>query len=110
MLSPGSGVGITCPWAGSLCEISPVRYLASLSISTSSSVTKEGIHRPCRSEPDIIEGPKRLNLEVWCWNSPSMEGEPQSAEEVVEENYPLVRFRGRDDLARGWQLVRDIRG
>ena len=30
-----------------------------------SSVTEEGIHRPCRSEPDIIEGPKRLNLELW---------------------------------------------
>ena len=26
------------------------------------------------------------------------EGETQSAEEVVEENYPLMRFRGRDDL------------
>ena len=27
-----------------------------------------------------------------------MEGKPQSTEEVVEENYPLVRFRGRNDL------------
>ena len=26
---------------------------------------EEGIHRPWRSEPDIIEGPKRLNLELW---------------------------------------------
>ena len=26
---------------------------------------EEGIHRPCRSEPDIIEGLKRLNLELW---------------------------------------------
>ena len=31
----------------------------------SSSVTEEGIHRPWRSEPDIIEGPKHLNLELW---------------------------------------------
>ena len=28
-------------------------------------LTKEGIHRPRRSEPDIVEGPKRLNLELW---------------------------------------------
>ena len=26
---------------------------------------EEGIHRPCRSEPDIVKGPKRLNLELW---------------------------------------------
>ena len=26
---------------------------------------EEGIHRRCRTEPDIIEGPKRLNLELW---------------------------------------------
>ena len=39
-----------------------------------------------------------------------MEGKSQSAEEVVEENYPLVRFRGRDDLPRGRQPMRDIRG
>ena len=31
----------------------------------SSSVTEEGVHRPWRLEPDIIEGPKRLNLELW---------------------------------------------
>ena len=36
--------------------------------------------------------------------------EPQSAEEVVEENYPLVRFWGRNDLPRSEQLMRDIRG
>ena len=64
-LSPRSGVGTTYPWAGSLCEILPVRYLPSLSFSTSSSVTEKGIHRPCRSEPNIVEGPKRLNLELW---------------------------------------------
>ena len=39
-----------------------------------------------------------------------MEGKPQSAEEVVEENYPLVRFWGRDDLPRNAQPMRDIRG
>ena len=39
-----------------------------------------------------------------------MEGKPQSAEEVVEENYPLVRFRGGDDLPRSGQPMRDIRG
>ena len=38
-----------------------------------------------------------------------MEGKPQSADEVGEENHPFVRFRGRDDLPRGWQPVRDIR-
>ena len=38
------------------------------------------------------------------------EGETQSAEEVVEENYPLMRFRGRDDLPRNGQPMRDIRG
>ena len=27
-----------------------------------------------------------------------MEGKPQFVEEVVEENYPLMRFRGRNDL------------
>ena len=26
---------------------------------------EKGIHRPCRSEPDIFEGPKRLKLELW---------------------------------------------
>ena len=26
---------------------------------------EEGIHQPWRSEPDIIEGPKRLDLELW---------------------------------------------
>ena len=56
---------MTCPCAGSLCKISPVRYLASLNFNTSSCVTEEGIHRPWRSEPDIIEGPKRLDLELW---------------------------------------------
>ena len=38
-----------------------------------------------------------------------MEGKPQSAEEVVEEDYPLMRFRGRNDLPRVRQPVRDIR-
>ena len=42
-----------------------VRYLASLSFRTSSSVTEEGIHRSSRSEPDIVEGLKRLKLELW---------------------------------------------
>ena len=38
------------------------------------------------------------------------EGEtPQSMEEVVEENYPLMRFRGRDDLPCSGQPMRDIR-
>ena len=26
---------------------------------------EEGIHRPSRSEPDIVEGLKRLKLELW---------------------------------------------
>ena len=39
-----------------------------------------------------------------------MEGKPQSADEVGEENHPFVRFRGRDGLPCGWQLVRDIHG
>ena len=38
-----------------------------------------------------------------------MEGKPQSAEEVVEEDYPLVRFRGRNDLPRSGQPMRDVR-
>ena len=63
--SPGSGVGMTCPGAGSLCKISPVRYLALRSFSTSSSVTEEDIHRPCWSDPDIVESPKCLNLKLW---------------------------------------------
>ena len=28
-------------------------------------MTEEGIHRPCRSEPDIVEDPKCPNLEPW---------------------------------------------
>ena len=59
-LSLGSGVGMTYPRAGSQCEISAVRYLASLSFLMSSSVTEEGIHRPWRLDPDMVEGPKRL--------------------------------------------------
>ena len=59
-LSPGSGVGMTCPRAGSLCEILAVRYLAPLSFLMSSSVTEEGIHRPWRLDPDMVEGLKRL--------------------------------------------------
>ena len=39
-----------------------------------------------------------------------MEGKPQSTDVMGEENYPLVRFWGRDDLPRGWQPVRNIRG
>ena len=39
-----------------------------------------------------------------------MEGKPQSVEEVVKENYPLVRFRGRNDLPRSGQPILDIRG
>ena len=39
-----------------------------------------------------------------------MEGKPQSTEEVVEEDYPLVRFRGRNDLSRSRQPMRDVRG
>ena len=38
-----------------------------------------------------------------------MEWKHQSAEEVVEEDYPLVRFRGRNDLPRSGQPMRDIR-
>ena len=34
-----------------------------------------------------------------------MKGKPQSAEQVVEENYPLMRFRGRDDLPRSGQRI-----
>ena len=30
-----------------------------------SSVTEEGIHRPWRSEPDMVEDPKRSNLRLW---------------------------------------------
>ena len=59
-LSLGSGVGTTCPRVGSLCEISAVRYLSSLNFLRSSSVTKEGIHRPWRLDPNMIEGPKHL--------------------------------------------------
>ena len=39
-----------------------------------------------------------------------MKGKSQSTEEVVEENYPLMRFRGRNDLPRSGQPMRDIRG
>ena len=39
-----------------------------------------------------------------------MEGKPQFVEEVVEENYPLVRFRGRNDLPRSGQSMRDVCG
>ena len=39
-----------------------------------------------------------------------MEGKPQSIDEVGEENHPFMSFRGRDDLPRGWQPVRNIRG
>ena len=35
---------MTCPRAGSRCETSVVRYLASLNFLTSSSVAEEGIH------------------------------------------------------------------
>ncbi|EMS65164.1 hypothetical protein TRIUR3_25208 [Triticum urartu] len=42
------------------------------------------------------------------------EGKPQSAEEVVKENYPLMRFRGAVGLVHrvarplgGWSLVGD---
>ena len=38
-----------------------------------------------------------------------MEGKPQSMEEVVEEDYSLVRFRGRNDLPGSGQPMRDIR-
>ena len=38
------------------------------------------------------------------------EGKPQSTEEVVEEDYPLVRFRGRNDLPRSGQPMHDIHG
>ena len=55
-----SGVGTTCPQAGSQCETSAVRYLASLNFLISSSVTEEGIHRPWRLDPDMIEGLKHL--------------------------------------------------
>ena len=37
-------------------------------------------------------------------------GETPVVDEVGEENHPFVRFRGRDDLPRGWQPMRDIRG
>ena len=39
-----------------------------------------------------------------------MEGKPQSADEMGEKNHPFAGLRGRDDLPRGWQPVRDIRG
>ena len=39
-----------------------------------------------------------------------MEGKPQPVEEVVEANYPLMRFRGRNDLPRSRQPMRYIRG
>ena len=68
-LSLGSGVGTTCPRAGSRCEISAVRYLASLNFLMSSFVMEEGIHRPRRLDPDIVEGAKCLNLSFGCWNS-----------------------------------------
>ena len=42
-----------------------VKYLASLSFSTSSSVMEEGIHRPRRSEPDIVKGRRYPNLKPW---------------------------------------------
>ena len=37
-----------------------------------------------------------------------MKGKPQSAEEVVEENYPLMGFWGRDDLPRSGQPMRSF--
>ena len=39
-----------------------------------------------------------------------MEGKPQSVEEVVEENYPLMGFWGRDNLPHNGQPMCDIRG
>ena len=42
--SLGSGVGTTCPRAGSRCETLAVKYLASLNFLICSSVTEEAIH------------------------------------------------------------------
>ena len=39
-----------------------------------------------------------------------MKGKPQSVEEVVEENYPLMGFWGRDNLPHNGQPMCDIRG
>ena len=60
MFSLGSGVGTTYPRAGSRCETSAVRYLASLNFSISTSLTEEGIQRPWRLDPYMIEGLKHL--------------------------------------------------
>ena len=38
-----------------------------------------------------------------------VEGESQTADEVREKHYPLLRLGGRDYLPRIWQPVRDIR-
>ena len=51
---------MTYPRAGSRCDTSAVKYIASLNFLISSSVTEEGIHRPWRLDPDMIEGPKHL--------------------------------------------------
>ena len=39
-----------------------------------------------------------------------VEGKAQSADKVGKENYPLMRFRGRNDLPRSGQTMRDIHG
>ena len=39
-----------------------------------------------------------------------VEGESQSADEVIEEYYPFLGFRGRDDQPFGRKPMRDVAG
>ena len=52
-LSLGSGVGITCFLARSLCAMSVDRYPASQSSLTSFSVKEEASHLPVEPDPDM---------------------------------------------------------
>ena len=104
-LSLGSGVGMTCPRAGSRCKISAVRYMASLDFLMSSSVTEEGIHRPGRLDPDIVEGPKRLNLSFGCWNS------MQEADSIkIERKRPCPLYKeGEYQASSSWPFGTGLR-
>ena len=61
---------------------------------------EEGIHRPCRSEPDIFEGPKRLKLELWV-----LELEARGGFDWIEKKgvIPKARFVKED-----WYLYKGV--
>ena len=88
-LSPDLGVGITCPFAGSLWRTSAVKYLVARSFPISSSVTEEATHRPRGLGPDMTG--RLVAIKIWVLELEVGKVEEEAGVEEKDGFVPLYK-------------------